>query len=110
MKIDGINVPMTHEEMITKEDALYALGAVKHVIWEEDIPSPTIPEYIELHEKMQRINQVVDEWSEFIVNMPEKILRCKDCRYFGENWRCNTWHQFSVPEWHCSRGEKNEDR
>lgn len=36
----------------------------------------------------------------------KKIVECKECRFFRENWMCTAWHQFSIPEWYCSRGEK----
>ena len=37
------------------------------------------------------------------------VILCKDCRLFGENWRCHAWHQFAMPEWFCSRAERREE-
>lgn len=32
-----------------------ALEELERVVWEEDIEHPTVPEYVELHQKMQKI-------------------------------------------------------
>lgn len=34
------------------------------------------------------------------------VIRCKDCRFFSENWRCLTWHQFTVEHGYCYRAER----
>lgn len=33
---------------------------LRDLVWGEDIPHPTVPEYIELHEKMQKILNFID--------------------------------------------------
>ncbi len=30
-------------------------------------------------------------------------IRCNDCRFFLENWRCVTWHMFVRPDGYCFR-------
>lgn len=37
------------------------INKVRQMAWEMDIPYPTIPEYVELHEKMQKIINYIDE-------------------------------------------------
>ena len=34
------------------------------------------------------------------------LIQCKDCRYFSPNWRCLTWHQFTVEHGWCYRAER----
>ncbi len=34
---------------------------LREIVWLEDIPHPTIPEYVELHEKIQRILRFIDD-------------------------------------------------
>ena len=33
---------------------------LRELVWEQDIPSPTVPEYIELHEKITKILDFID--------------------------------------------------
>jgi hypothetical protein len=40
---------------------LQKLEELRDLIWRLDIPHPTVPEYVELHEKMQRIAHEVDK-------------------------------------------------
>jgi len=55
---------------------------------------------------------VDDDWIHFedgSINLDcpvNTLIHCKDCRFFSENWRCLSWHQFSMPEWFCSRAER----
>lgn len=44
------------------------LGQLEKRIWELDIPSPTIPEYVELHEKMQELVAMCQKWKKEISN------------------------------------------
>lgn len=37
------------------------INKLRTMAWEMDIPYPTIPEYVELHEKMQKIINYIDE-------------------------------------------------
>lgn len=38
-----------------------ALDRIREEVWLHDIPSPTVPEYIEHHETMQRLMLVIDK-------------------------------------------------
>lgn len=49
-------------DMISKDEALEALREIRHALWEIDIPSPTVPEYIEHHEGVQEVTAVVNKW------------------------------------------------
>ena len=37
------------------------------------------------------------------------VIRCKDCRFFLENWKCMTWHMFVRPDGYCFRAERKPD-
>lgn len=37
------------------------IDKLRHLVWEQDVPHPTIPEYRELHEKIQKILRFIDE-------------------------------------------------
>lgn len=41
---------------ITRQD----IEALRDVVWLEDIPSPTVPEYVEHHESIQKILNYID--------------------------------------------------
>jgi len=43
------------------EQVITALQDINHALWEIDIPSPTVPEYIEHHEQVQRVMKLVEE-------------------------------------------------
>ena len=49
---------MTEE---TKAEILQDLNEIYDKIWEVDIPSPTVPEYIEHHSEMKMLLRIVDE-------------------------------------------------
>ena len=34
---------------------------LREMVWGMDVPSPVTPEYVELHEKMQKILKFIDE-------------------------------------------------
>jgi len=34
--------------------------ALRELVWMEDIPSPTVPEYVEHHESIQKILKYID--------------------------------------------------
>jgi len=48
------------------EQVITALQDINHALWEIDIPSPTVPEYIEHHEQIQRVMKLVSEKLEAI--------------------------------------------
>lgn len=50
-------------DSISRETALKALEEISYGLWEIDIPSPTVPEYIEHHEQVQSVMKLVDKWA-----------------------------------------------
>ena len=49
--------------LIRKEVAIDALKAIKYGLWEIDIPHPSnCPEYIEHHQQIQAMMEIVDMW------------------------------------------------
>ena len=45
-----------------------------------------------------------DMWRDVFGLIP--IIRCRDCRFFSEDWRCLTWHQHTVEHGYCYRAER----
>ena len=79
------------DELISKEVAIDTLKAVRDLVWEVDIPSPTVPEYIEHHEQMQSIMRNIDILTDKIIKMPSvqpEIIRCKDCKCWDTSGYC----------------------
>ena len=44
-----------------KDLAIETIEQIKYAVWEVDIPSPTVPEYIEHHRDIQNILKFIDE-------------------------------------------------
>ena len=62
--------------MIRRDTAIDELERIRNRLWEIDIPSPTVPEYIEHHEQVQSVMKAVTEsvdriWKE--PAQPEKL-------------------------------------
>jgi len=57
---------MIDEMALEKENkydmAIEAIHDIKEKVWEIDIPSPTIPEYIEHHEQVKSVLKVIYNW------------------------------------------------
>ncbi len=58
------NNEITNEYIIVLEERLERMRAkvkrLREIVWLSDVPHPKSPEYIELHEKMQRIINFID--------------------------------------------------
>ena len=53
----------TVEQYKEKYDmAIKAIHDIKEKVWEIDIPSPTIPEYVEHHEQVKSVLKVIYNW------------------------------------------------
>lgn len=62
-------------EMIDKKICVDALKAIKHGLWEIDIPSPgNCPEYKEHHKQIQEMIGVVNNWISILNTIPSYIL------------------------------------
>lgn len=44
-----------------ENEVLNDLGDIRVALWEVDIPSPTVPEYVEHHNQIQSLIALVDE-------------------------------------------------
>ena len=44
-----------------ENEVLNDLGDIRVALWEVDIPSPTVPEYVEHHSQIQSLIALVDE-------------------------------------------------
>lgn len=51
------------DDLISRQVVLKALEEISYALWEIDIPSPTVPEYVEHHEQVQRVMNLVDKWA-----------------------------------------------
>lgn len=49
-------------DLISRETALKAIEEICFALWEIDIPSPTVPEYVEHHEQVQRVMALAEKW------------------------------------------------
>lgn len=61
------------EELIRREAALEALAQIREALWEVDILSATVPEYIEHHRDVQKVMKRVDELRNKIEHMPTEV-------------------------------------
>lgn len=46
---------------MSKDEVISDLIDIRHALWEVDIPSPTVPEYIEHHKQIQELIAFVDK-------------------------------------------------
>ena len=58
------------EDTISRQAAIDALDEIRHALWEIDIPSPTVPEYIEHHEQVQSVWKLLDKKQKEFYAMP----------------------------------------
>lgn len=59
-------------ELISKKAAIDALDEIHHELWGIDIPSSTVPEYIEHHESVKKVMKVVLKKREELKNLPSR--------------------------------------
>ena len=57
-------------DCISRQAAIDALDEIRHALWEIDIPSPTVPEYIEHHEQVQSVWKLLDKKQKELYAMP----------------------------------------
>ena len=86
-------------DLIEREPILKALEEISYALWEVDIPSPTVPEYIEHHRDIQKVMGIVDMWAKKIMAMPstEKIGKWKRIDYADEV------NGYLIPNYECSQ-------
>ena len=57
-------------DLISRQAAIDALDEIRHALREIDIPSPTVPEYIEHHEQIQSVWKLLDKKQKELYVMP----------------------------------------
>ena len=57
-------------DAISRQDAIDALDEIRHALWEIDIPSPTVPEYVEHHEQVQYVWKLLDKKQKELYALP----------------------------------------
>ena len=58
------------KDIIYRQVAIDALDEIRHVLWEIDIPSPTVPEYVEHHEQVQSVWKLLDKKQKELYALP----------------------------------------
>ena len=101
-------------DMIRRDTAIDELERIRYKLWEIDIPSPTVPEYIEHHEQVQSVMKAVTESVDRIWKEPAQpeIIRCKDCKHwipydwmFSEVWQSKNIADYPEDEIGCDCSE-----
>ena len=121
-------------DLISRQAAIEALEQIRYALWEIDIPSPTVPEYIEHHRDVQNVMKRIDEIRDKMERLPSaepEIIRCKDCEYFsmttlgmpyacwkgadkifgetGEHANHTVCRRIDSPDWFCADGERRSE-
>ena len=61
---------VSDSDLISRKAAIDALDEIRHALWEIDIPSPTVPEYIEHHEQIQSVWKLLDKKQKELYVLP----------------------------------------
>lgn len=56
--------------LIRRSDAIKAVDRILEALWEIDIPSPTVPEYIEHHQGVQAVIKRAKDLKEILEKLP----------------------------------------
>ena len=111
------------DDLIRRWSAIDALDEIRHALWEIDIPSPTVPEYIEHHEQIQSVWKLLDKKQKELYVLPSAqperkrgkwiynspvTMKCDQCGLVIKDW---DWHRFKFcPNCDCDmRGEENQE-
>ena len=79
---------MPEDNTISRQAAIDVLDEIRYALWEIDIPSPTVPEYVEHHEQVQSVWKLLDKkQKELYVLSPIQPETCDTCKhgYFGDD-------------------------
>ena len=108
-------------DLISRQAAIDALDEIRHALWEIDIPSPTVPEYVEHHEQVQSVWRLLDKKQKELYVLPSaqpEIVMCKDCKNWDTTWQ-NDWakNYHYCPlidgtrkgDWYCADAERRTD-
>lgn len=98
---------MTH--FIELQTAINAVKDIRMEIWMVDIPSPTVPEYIEHHRQMLHLMDVCDKKLAEWYSAMQGQVACLNCQHYDRHdKRCTVWNHGVWPEDFCSRAERRE--
>ena len=65
---------------INKEEIIKDFDDIMEALWDIDIPSPTVPEYVEHHEQIQDMMKYVGKKIEKYKSKKFNIFSCQWCR------------------------------
>ena len=85
-------------DLISRQAAIDAFDEIRHALWEIDIPSPTVPEYVEHHKQVQSVWKLLDKKQKELYVLPSaqpEIIRCKDCKW----WSNDDYRECSSPNY-----------
>ena len=100
------------QDLISRQAAIEALDEIRHALWEIDIPSPTVPEYVEHHEQVQSVWKLLDKKKKelYVLSSAQpEIIRCKGCKHWDGVDTCDV---IDAPVWDndfCSMAERRTD-
>ncbi len=94
------------EQVISKRDALDAIEDIRSRIWEVDIPSPTVPEYVEHHRQMQDLMKNCDAQMHRIENLASE----KDPKWIPTSERLPDDDSMKLVTAQPKKGEPNINR
>ena len=104
-------------DMISRRSAIDALDEIRHALWEIDIPSPTVPEYVEHHEQVQSVWKLLDKKQKELYVLPsaQSERTCVNCGrtvnnggwYADGRTRCPIEEHYALPkDGYCHLWEK----
>lgn len=70
-----------NDDTISRQAAIDALDEIRHALWEIDIPSPTVPEYVEHHEQVQSVLKLLDKKQKELYVLPP--AQPEACEYYA---------------------------
>ena len=84
-------------DLISRQAAIDALDEIRHALWEIDIPSPTVPEYVEHHEQVQSVWKLLDKKQKELYVLPSvqprkgkwiktEFLKLRECSCCHVRW------------------------
>lgn len=76
------------EDTISRQAAIDALKAIRYGLWEIDIPSPTVPEYVEHHEQIKNMMEITDGWIKKLEEQPTAdVVERKRGKWIDETFK-----------------------
>ena len=76
-------------DLISRQEIDKKLIGLWDLAWGYDIPSPTVPEYMELHKAISAIMNAIKEVRREIDELPSaepEVIRCKDCCHYPSEY------------------------